>query len=109
MPDFRDTDIPIIESPTTEPHDALTNIVERRTWEEFRATGLLWAANNILHWFGWAIVVATDDAQPDKVIDVYPVRTKWRGFGKEADDRGIRRLSEWMASAGPALRKDIKD
>jgi hypothetical protein len=51
----------------------------------------------------------TDDSEPDKIIGAHPARTKWRGFPKENNDRGVQRLTEWMASAGPALAEDIAD
>lgn len=99
---------PHVEKPTAEPTAALANVVERRTWTEFQEIGLLWAANHILHWFGWAIVLEVDDAT-NEVRGAYPVRTKWRGFPADDNERGIQRLTAWMADAGPALREDIKD
>ena len=35
-------------------------MVDRKTWKEFRESGLLWFINTILHMFGWAIVVDVD-------------------------------------------------
>lgn len=35
-------------------------MINKKTWDEFRATGLLWLVNTILHVFGWAIVVDVD-------------------------------------------------
>lgn len=87
--------------------DPVTENVERRTWEEFRSAGLLWAANTVLHWLGWAIVVVTDDH--DKIIDVYPARTRLRGFGAESNERGITALTDWMAKAAGSLRKEIDE
>jgi hypothetical protein len=100
---------PKVADPIAGVSDPLSNDVERRTWEEFRESGMLWAMNTILHWFGWAIVFVEDTDNPGVAIDAYPVRTKWRGFPAENNDRGIIRLTEWMASAGPSLREDIKD
>jgi hypothetical protein len=95
------------ESPRVEqPKSA--NTVERRTWQEFQESGLLWAANTILHWFGWAIVIEVD-ADTSEVRGAYPVRTKWRGFPAANNERGIQRLTEWMATAGPSLREDITE
>jgi hypothetical protein len=108
MSDIQDRG-PRVETPVGAPAEPLQHTVERRTWEEFRESGVFWAMNTILHWFGWAIVVVTDDAQPEKVLDAYPIRTKWRCFPPDSNERGIQRLTEWMASAGPALREDIKD
>lgn len=102
--------VPRVEQPTAAPAAPLAHDVERRTWEEFRATGLLWAANTVLQWFGWAIVVVTDDdTDPDKVIGAYPVRCKWRGFPADRNEIGISRLTAWMANAGDSLAQDIKE
>jgi len=38
-------------------------MVERRNWEEFRATGLNWWTNRALHLFGWAIVFDYDNIE----------------------------------------------
>jgi hypothetical protein len=103
------TEDTLLCAPTGDLHGPLTHDVEKRTWEEFRTSGMLWAMNTILHWFGWVIVVVTDDSEPDKIIGAHPARTKWRGFPKENNDRGVQRLTEWMASAGPALAEDIAD
>ena len=35
--------------------------MERKEWNEFRQTGLLWFINSILHLFGWAIVLSYND------------------------------------------------
>ena len=35
-------------------------MVKKKTWQEFRKTGLLWFMNTILHAFGWAIVVEVE-------------------------------------------------
>ena len=32
-------------------------MINKKTWEEFREAGLLWFTNMILHTFGWSIVV----------------------------------------------------
>lgn len=102
-------DGPLVAVPTGPVQGPLTHDMERRTWEEFRTAGLLWAVNTILHWFGWAIVAVTDDSAPDKVIGVYPVRTKWRGFSLSINDIGVQRLTAWMASAGGSLAEDIAE
>lgn len=69
--------------------------VEKKTWDEFRATGLLWLVNSLLHTFGWAIVTAYDD-ETNELIDIYPARTTWRGFTQESDQAGRHKLSLYM-------------
>ena len=52
-------------------------MVIKKSWEEFRSTGLLWWINMILHTFGWAICYEFDDG---KIVEAYPARVKYRGF-----------------------------
>ena len=49
-------------------------MVEKKTWEEFRDTGFLWWINMILHTFGWSIYIEVDD--DGEIINVYPARVK---------------------------------
>ena len=39
----------------------MINMLEERTWKEFRDIKLLWFVNTILHLFGWAIVYEEND------------------------------------------------
>ena len=68
--------------------------VTRKTWAEFRATGLLWWVNRVLHLFGWAIVAEMDDG--GNITSVWPARVTYRGFGPELETKGHRRLSTWI-------------
>jgi len=38
-------------------------MVKKKTWKEFRETGLLWWINMVLHTFGWAIVIDINDVE----------------------------------------------
>lgn len=66
---------------------------EKKFWDEFRETGLLWWINMILHTFGWSIVYEIEDGQ---IIDVYPARVKYRGFGEQVNDKGYRSVSKYL-------------
>ena len=68
-------------------------MVTRKSWEEFRESGLFWFINSILHVFGWAIVMTIDD---DKVIDVYPARVKFRGFTEERNTIGYKDVTKYL-------------
>jgi hypothetical protein len=70
--------------------------VDRKSWDEFRRTGLLWFVNTLLHTFGWAIVIEYDDEVKDAVVGVYPARVTYRGFPKEAEDAARKNLAEYM-------------
>ncbi len=83
------------------------SMVERRSWEEFRESGLLWWVNRTLHLFGWSIVVVLDD-ETDKVLSVYPARTKYRGFSEDVEDTNFLRLSQYMADNGAELVDEVK-
>lgn len=52
-------------------------MVNKKTWQEFKDTGMLWFANTILHAFGWSIVCEMENGE---VINAYPARVAFRGF-----------------------------
>jgi len=68
-------------------------MVERKSWQEFRKTGLLLFINQLLHIFGWAIVFETEE---NEVIDVYPCRVKFRGFDEKSTSDAYRKISKYM-------------
>ncbi|MPM21477.1 hypothetical protein SDC9_67921 [bioreactor metagenome] len=70
-------------------------MVNKKSWEEFRACGLLWWINMILHTFGWAIVVEVDK-ETEKIIDAYPARVKFRGFDNKSNTEGYIKVSEYL-------------
>ena len=72
----------------------MENMVNKRTWDEFRETGLLWFVNTILHAFGWAICIDTGDECAD--VSVFPARVKFRGFPLNANDAGYRKVARYM-------------
>lgn len=68
-------------------------MVNRKTWEEFRETGLLFFINQILHVFGWAITVNIED---NEIKDVYPARVKFRGFDNKIVDQGYTKVTRFL-------------
>lgn len=68
-------------------------MVKRKTWDDFRESGLLWWINMILHTFGWAI---TCDIEDGKVIGAFPARVKFRGFDGENNDKGYTKVSKYL-------------
>ena len=68
-------------------------MIVEKSWEEFRDSGFLWWVNMILHTFGWAITVKMEDG---KVIDAYPARVKFRGFGEKNNKEGYIKVSQYM-------------
>jgi len=68
-------------------------------WEGFRETGLLWWVNRQLHLFGWTICVEVNEA--GEVQGGFPVRTNFRGFGRESEELGFSRLGKLVSPARP--------
>ena len=81
-------------------------MIERKSWEEFRNAGLLWWINMILHTFGWAITV---DLKDGKIIDCYPGRVKFRGFGEENNTEGYQKVSQYMRDNAGKLFEEAED
>lgn len=82
-------------------------MVAKKTWKEFRETGLLWWINMILHTFGWAIVVSIDDN--GNMVEVYPARVKFRGFGGKSNDEGYIKVTEYLNKESKALLKEARE
>ena len=88
-------------------------MTEKRSWREFRKTGLLWFINSILHLFGWAIVFEfcewTDknniDTEPETV---YPTRTKNRGFSEANNSEGYEKVTEYLNENIVGLLKEAR-
>ena len=72
----------------------MDDMVDKKTWQEFRDSGFLWWINMILHTFGWAIVVDIDDN--GEITDAYPARVKFRGFGEKNNTEGYIKVSQYM-------------
>jgi len=81
------------------------DMVDKRTWKEFREAGLLFLVNQFLHIFGWSIVVEYS-FETKRVRDVFPARVKYRGFSGDAIDRGYRRISTYMKNNAEQLEKE---
>jgi hypothetical protein len=86
--------------------DKPKQMVFKRSWEEFRASGLLWWINTSLHLFGWAIVAEVEldkDGKPtDAITRVFPARVNFRGFDAPATEQGYITLTDY-------LKKNIAD
>jgi hypothetical protein len=87
--------------------DINNSMITKKTWEEFRNTGLLWWINTLLHTFGWAIAFAmTDD---NKLIEVYPTRVKFRGFDDKMVTEGYQKVSEYLKDNIDDLLQESKE
>lgn len=83
-------------------------MVNRKSWEEFKASGLLWFTNSILHAFGWSIVVDVD-IETGEIVDAYPARVKFRGFAEENNTDGYKKISKFMEENATQLRKESEE
>lgn len=82
-------------------------MVDKKSWEEFRESGLLWWINNTLHTFGWALVYDFD--KDGKLVSVYPARVRFRGFSAEATEKGYISVSKYMKDNAEQLFKEAKE
>ena len=81
-------------------------MISKKSWEEFRNSGLLWWINMILHTFGWAIVVKMEE---DKVVDVYPARVMYRGFGEKNNTEGYIKVSKYIKENADELLEESEN
>ena len=88
-------------------NEPLNKTLQRMTWDDFRAAGLLFYINTILHFIGWAIVVEID-TETKLVTNCYPARVKYRGFDEQSQDEEHAKFAEYLASAAPNFPEDIK-
>ena len=81
-------------------------MLDRKSCEEFRSTGLLLFINQFLHIFGWVIVV---ESKPGEKSIMYPARTKFRGFTDGEVSKAYIKISEYMNENSEDLVKESKD
>lgn len=77
----------------------------KKSWEEFRSSGLLWFINSILHTFGWAIVIEKDNEE----IKAYPARVIFRGFPEESNTIGYRKVTQYLKDNIDDLLKEANE
>lgn len=81
--------------------------IDKKSWEEFRSSGILWFVNRLIHVLGWSIVFEFDEN--GKVVNVYPARTKYRGFTEEQEDTGFVQITKYMAENCEELEKETSN
>ena len=89
-------------------------MVARKSWDEFRNTGLLLIINQILHIFGWAIVFEFADdyikeTDTGTILSVYPARVKYRGFDSNSITNSYLKLSKYMDENHDLLLKEASE
>lgn len=83
-----------------------TKSITEKSWDEFRATGLFWWINSLLHIFGWCLVVEVSDSEPKIVKRCYPARTVFRGFDELTNDNGYGKVNQYMANMSEQIYKE---
>lgn len=85
-------------------------MVEKKSWNEFRNSGLLWWINMILHTFGWAIVINFENYNKEtndgEIVEVYPARVKFRGFAEKDNTQGYIQVSNYLKENSEQLKKE---
>ncbi len=84
-------------------------MVEGKTWEEFRKSGLLLIINQVLHIFGWAIVVEIDCSNSNKILKIYPARVKFRGFSRICTEHAYTQVSKYMKENASELLEESEE
>ena len=82
-------------------------MVEKKSWQEFKDSGLLWWINNLLHTFGYSIVFNYDDN--GNISEVYPARVKFRGFDEDTNTTGYQKISKYMEENSQILKKESEE
>lgn len=81
-------------------------MVNEKSWQEFRESGLFWFINTTLHVFGWALVAEFEDKE---LTRVYPARVKFRGFAEGINTDGYKKVSKYMKENIDALEKESNE
>lgn len=85
----------------------MSEMINKKSWNEFRSTGLFMFINTILHAFGWAIVVNVDEK--GEVIDCYPARVKFRGFADEHQVEMHKKIGSYLKDNADQLFKEASE
>lgn len=81
--------------------------IEQKDWSSFRKTGLFMFVNTILHAFGWVLVISIDD-ETKEVTEVFPARTKYRGFDNKDQDEMHTKIADYLAETAVNFPKEIQ-
>lgn len=71
-------------------------MTKRKSWAEFRETGLLFLINIVLHTFGWAIIVEVNVENEKEVVNCYPARVNYRGFPEKISQECYLNIARYM-------------
>ncbi len=80
----------------------------KKSWNEFRSTGLPVFVNSFLHIFGWVIVFEVDK-DTKEVTECYPARTRFRGFSEDDQSEAYQSVSQYMKNNGDVLCQEAAE
>lgn len=81
-------------------------MIDKKSWKEFRDSGMLWWVNMILHTFGWSIIVNIGD--DGYIKDCYPARVKFRGFDEKHNTEGYIKVSNYLMDNVADLKEEAE-
>lgn len=81
--------------------------VTRKSWKEFRESGLLWFINSTLHLFGGAIVVEVD--KENNVTNAWPAKVIFRGFDEKSTTEGYQKVTNYLADNIKELKDEVNE
>ena len=79
--------------------------IEKKSWSEFQNTGLLLFVNQFLHIFGWVFAVESDDT--GSIIDVYPAKTKYKGFKEIAVENAYKKVDAYLSTYNTEIKRGL--
>lgn len=82
-------------------------MVTKKTWQDFRDTGLFMFINTILHAFDWALVVEVDER--GSIKECYPARVKFRGFDGDDQTDMHKKIGAYLNDNAAELKKEAND
>jgi hypothetical protein len=85
----------------------MSDMVTKKTWQDFRDTGLFMFINTILHAFGWAIVVEVDEG--GGINNCYPARVKFRGFDGADQTEMHKKIGNYLKDNSEELAKEAAE
>ena len=77
--------------------------INRKSWKDFKDSGMSWLVNRTLHIFGWC------DRKTGEILEVFPARVNLRGFKEEIETDGFIKVSEYMKENAEDLLSEAQE
>jgi len=66
---------------------------EKRTWEEFQKSRLLWWVNRSLRLFGWSIAL---ESRGGVIVNAYPIKTNATAYPEDFEEQAFEELKSYI-------------